>query len=191
MNRMKINKGQKNSMLVLLALVMMLLTAGAVNHIENEIVVEACAKNYNYEAMEGSQRTIMTDAYTNTVYNETDYRTLCRIVEAEASGEDIIGKIMVANVVLNRVEDESFPDSVYEVVYARGQFSPVSNGRINRVKVSEETEEAVTRALEGEDHSNGALYFAARKHASASNMSWFDRALTKVAVHGGHEFFSR
>lgn len=186
----KCTNGKKISTLVVAAALMMLLAAGVVSDIKNEIIVTATANSYSYEHMEGAQREVMTTAYTNTVYNEKDYNTLCRIVEAEASGEDIIGKIMVANVVLNRVEHEKFPDSVYKVVYASGQFSPVSNGRINRVKVSEETKEAVERALSGEDYSEGALYFAARKHASSSNMSWFDRALTKVAVHGGHEFFT-
>ena len=166
------------------------LAAGVVCDIKSEIVVTAASMSYSYENMERSGKEVMTDAYTNTVYNAKDYNTLCRIVEAEASGEDMIGKIMVANVILNRVEHDRFPDTVYHVVYAKGQFSPVSNGRINRVKVSEETQEAVERALSGEDYSNGALYFAARKYADKSNMSWFDRALTKVAVHGGHEFFT-
>lgn len=82
----------------------------------------------------------MTVAYTNTVYNEKDYNTLCRIVEAEAGGEDTVGKIMVANVILNRVAHSKFPDTVTEVVYASGQFSPVSSGKINRVKISSDTQ---------------------------------------------------
>jgi len=190
---MKTNKnarGKVKSVLAVAFCVCLLLAAGVVCDIKSEIAVAATSMTYSYENMERSGKEVLTDAYTNTVYNEADYNTLCRIVEAEASGEDIVGKIMVANVILNRVEHERFPDTIYKVVYAAGQFSPVSNGRINKVKVSEETREAVERALGGEDYSNGALYFAARKYASGSNMSWFDRALTKVAVHGGHEFFT-
>ena len=183
-------RGKKLSVLAMAFIMVSLLTAGVVCDINSEIVAATTSISYSYENVERSGKELMTVAYTNTVYNETDYNTLCRIVEAEASGEDIIGKIMVANVILNRVEHERFPDTIYNVVYAKGQFSPVSSGRINRVKVSEETKEAVERALSGEDYSNGALYFAARKYASKSNMSWFDRALTKVAVHGGHEFFT-
>lgn len=124
---------------------------------------------------------------------EEDYDILLRIVEAEAGGEDEEGKLLVANVVLNRMNSEAFPDSVKEVVMQRSggvsQFSPVSSGRIWRVTVSEETASAVQRALEGEDLSQGALYFAARKRADSSSMRWFDEHLTFLFRHGGHEFF--
>lgn len=124
---------------------------------------------------------------------EEDYEILLRIVEAEAGGEDEEGKLLVANVVLNRVNSEAFPDSVKEVVMQRSgtttQFSPVSSGRIWRVTVSEETVAAVQRALEGEDMSQGALYFAARRRANSKSMRWFDEHLTFLFRHGGHEFF--
>ncbi len=124
---------------------------------------------------------------------EEDYDILLRIVEAEAGGEDEEGKLLVANVVLNRVNSEAFPDSVKEVVMQRSgttaQFSPVSSGRIWRVTVSEETVAAVQRALEGEDMSQGALYFAARRRANSKSMRWFDEHLTFLFRHGGHEFF--
>lgn len=122
-----------------------------------------------------------------------DYENLLRIVEAEAGGEDEKGKILVANVVLNRVESEEFPDSVTEVIFQKDngvtQFSPVANGRFYAVTVSEETVEAVNKALCGEDYSQGALYFAARKYADSDNMRWFDERLEFLFEHGGHEFF--
>lgn len=124
---------------------------------------------------------------------DEDYDILLRIVEAEAGGEDEDGKLLVANVVLNRMNSEAFPDSVREVVMQRSsrvtQFSPVATGRIWRVEISEETARAVERALEGEDISQGALYFAARRYASSDSMRWFDRKLTFLFRHGGHEFF--
>lgn len=124
---------------------------------------------------------------------EEDYDILLRIVEAEAGGEDADGKLLVANVVLNRVNSEAFPDNVKDVVMQRSggvtQFSPVASGRIWRVSISEETIAAVQRALEGEDISQGALYFAARKRADSSSMRWFDEHLTFLFRHGGHEFF--
>ena len=57
------------------------------------------------------------------------------------------------------------------------------------VDVTEETIEAVERALNGEDYSEGALYFAARRYANSNHMSWFDRNLTKLFRHGNHEFY--
>ena len=118
---------------------------------------------------------------------------LQRIVEAEAGNEDEDGKLLVANVVLNRVDSDSFPDTVTEVVFQQSkgvtQFSPVASGRIHTVEVSEETVAAVERALAGEDISQGALYFAARKYASSKKMRWFDEKLTFLFRHGGHEFY--
>nr|WP_308628153.1 cell wall hydrolase [uncultured Eisenbergiella sp.] len=125
--------------------------------------------------------------------SDTDYNALLKIVEAEAGGEDENGKLLVANVVLNRVKSGIFPDTVTEVVYQREfgvcQFSPVSDGRINRVKVSEETKRAVERAVYGEDISQGALYFVARKAVASDKMQWFDNHLTWLFAYGGHEFF--
>lgn len=118
---------------------------------------------------------------------------LLRIVEAEAGNEDEEGKLLVANVVLNRMNAEVFPDTVTGVVLQKergiSQFSPVANGSYYRVKVSEETISAVGRALMGEDISQGALYFVARKYADSGKLKWFDENLTYLFVHGGHEFF--
>ena len=122
-----------------------------------------------------------------------DYEVLCRIVQAEAGCEDMVGRILVANVVLNRVRDERFPDTVREVVFqysgSTAQFSPVADGSYARVVVTEETKEAVERAIHGEDYSEGALYFAARRAAGIEKMRWFDRYLTSLFTYGGHEFF--
>ena len=122
-------------------------------------------------------------------YTESDYNVLLRIVQAEAGGCDMKGKILVANVILNRVESDEFPDTITDVVYEKRQFSPVSNGSINRCKVEEETVEAVDRALAGEDYSEGALYFMNRRASSGSNVRWFDTHLDYLFQHGAHEFF--
>lgn len=121
-------------------------------------------------------------------YDEQDYEVMLKIVQAEAGGCDSTGKILVANVIMNRVEDSSFPDDITSVVYERSQFSPVSSGAIDQVKVTKETVECVDRALRGEDHSQGALYFMNRG-ASGDNAQWFDRKLTYLFSHDGHEFF--
>lgn len=122
-----------------------------------------------------------------------DYEVLLKIVEAEAGGEDEEGKLLVANVILNRVEDPKFPDTVKEVVFQKEngttQFSPVSDGSYYNVTVSEQTRSAVERALCGEDISQGALYFAARKIADPERMKWFDENLELLFSYGGHEFF--
>lgn len=125
--------------------------------------------------------------------SDQDYDSLLRIVEAEAGGEDADGKLLVANVVLNRVNNERFPDTVTEVVMQKGQgvaqFTPTVDGRFQNVKISEETYEAVERALYGEDISQGALFFCARNGADSGKLEWFDRKLTKLFSYGNHEFF--
>ncbi len=122
-----------------------------------------------------------------------DTGVLQRIVEAEATGEDIKGKMLVANVILNRVKNKDFPDSVKAVVFQKSgstyQFSPIKDGRYYSVKISESTKKAVNRVLQGEDYSQGALYFSARIRADKNSMSWFDRHLTYLFKYGGHEFF--
>ena len=122
-----------------------------------------------------------------------ELEVLQRIVEAEATGEDIYGKILVANVVINRVNDEQFPDTISEVVFQKSggsyQFSPTRDGRYWSVNISKSTIEAVSRALSGEDYSQGALYFFARKLTSQSKAQWFDEALHRLFRYGCHEFF--
>ena len=124
-----------------------------------------------------------------TGYSDSDYDVLLRIVQAEAGNCDMEGRVMVANVILNRVENDSFPNTITKVVYQKHQFSSVSNGSIKRCRVTAETVEAVGRALSGEDLTDGALYFMNRHASSKKNTSWFDRHLEFLFKHGNHEFF--
>lgn len=112
-----------------------------------------------------------------------------RIVEAEAAGQGLRGKRYVADVILNRVDSNKFPNSVKKVVFATGQFQPVSNGRYYSVTVSEETKTAVAQAILSNDTSNGALYFMNRAGSDPNAVTWFDTALTKLFKYRDHEFF--
>ena len=146
-------------------------------------------------AVSGPRVVDCTTLEQQVVYDlsDDDMEVLLRIVEAEAGCEDEEGKLLVANVILNRMKDKAFPDTVKEVVFQQengvSQFSPIADGRYYDVQISKETIRAVSRALRGEDISEGALYFAAREHADADRMKWFDEKLTYLFVHGGHEFF--
>ena len=126
------------------------------------------------------------------VMSDEDYKNLLRIVEAEAGGEDLKGKILVANVIFNRVKSPEFPSNVTDVVWQGGnpQFSPTADGRIYTVTVSEETKEAVNRAIDGEDYSKGALYFVEETYAEESNMKWFKEELKFLFRHGEHDFYT-
>lgn len=122
-------------------------------------------------------------------YSEEDYQVLLKIVQAEAGICDDIGKILVADVIMNRVRSKEFPNNIKDVVYDRYQFSPVLDGTLNTCKVSQQTIDCVNRALNGEDHSGGALYFMYRGASQSRAVGWFDSHLTYLFSRGHHEFF--
>jgi N-acetylmuramoyl-L-alanine amidase len=100
------------------------------------------------------------------------------------------GQIAVGNVVLNRVADERFPNSVKEVVFDRrggvAQFSPTADGRIS-LTPDEDAELAAKLAFEGYDPVGESLYFI---NPSACNASWFNSRLTYTATIGDHVFYA-
>lgn len=82
-------------------------------------------------------------------YNEDDVYWLSHIIYAEAGVESLEGQIAVGNVVLNRVVSDVFPQTnIKDVIYAKGQFDPVTYGTINRTP-SDEAIVAAKLALDG------------------------------------------
>ncbi len=146
-------------------------------------------RRMNTQEDEKQRRTVKTIVRYRVNLEHGARRILERIVEAESGDQTIKGRQMVANVILNRMKSEKFPNSVREIVFASRQFSPVSNGSYYRVKVSARTKKAVEKALKEKDNTNGALYFMYRAGSDSSNVSWFDRELTKICEYGCHEFF--
>ncbi|PTL39296.1 cell wall hydrolase [Alkalicoccus saliphilus] len=106
-----------------------------------------------------------------------------RLVTAEAQGEPYEGKVAVAEVVLNRVESGSFPNSVSGVINEPGQFTPVSNGSINTSATSQAAQ-AVDEAVGGSQYASDAVFFY--NPATATNR-WLDSQPT-VTVIGQHHF---
>ena len=62
-------------------------------------------------------------------YKKSDLRLMASIINCEAGGESYQGKLAVGIVVMNRVSSKAFPNTIRKVIYQRGQFSPVRNGR--------------------------------------------------------------
>ncbi|WP_226087538.1 cell wall hydrolase [Mesobacillus sp. S13] len=113
---------------------------------------------------------------------EEEVKLLARLVHAEAKGEPYEGKVAVAEVVLNRVENEQFPDSVKEVIYQKNAFQPVQNGAINK-PANEEAINAVEDALEN-DNKIDSLYFY---NPDTATSQWiFTREVVKTI--GKHAF---
>ena len=114
-----------------------------------------------------------------------DSYLLAKIAMAEAEGEDVEGKALVILVVLNRVWTDEFPGTIHDVIYQKNQFSPIANGRFDRVEPDDECYEALEMVMSGWDESDGALYFESEKSAD----NWHSRHLEYLFTHGGHRFY--
>ena len=93
--------------------------------------------------------------------NELMYLAQC--VEAEAGNQDLLGKRLVVDVVLNRVDSPDFPDDIISVINQKNQFSVVANGMIDIVEPRESTWEAIY--LELENRSDSQILFFRSGHA--------------------------
>ncbi|GHU73247.1 spore cortex-lytic enzyme [Clostridia bacterium] len=91
-------------------------------------------------------------------YSTSETEILARIVHGEARGEPYIGKVAVAAVVLNRVRNASFPNTVAGVCYQSGAFDAVADGQI-WITPDEESWRAARDALNGWDPTYGCLYY--------------------------------
>ncbi|WP_309229164.1 cell wall hydrolase [Cytobacillus firmus] len=119
----------------------------------------------------------------NRFIKEEEKKLLARLVQAEAKGEPFEGKVAVADVVLNRVEHEQFPDTVKDVIYQKNAFEPVQNGSINE-QASNEAVQAVETALIDKEQNEEFLYFYNPETATSQ---WiFSREVVKKI--GNHAF---
>ncbi|WP_010251187.1 stalk domain-containing protein [Acetivibrio cellulolyticus] len=95
----------------------------------------------------------------NRSYTDEDLIWLARIVHVEVKGLSINGKVAVANVVLNRVKSPEFPDTVYDVIFASGQFPPVKKAGFKELIPSKDCIIAAKMALEGVNNVENCVYF--------------------------------
>jgi len=107
---------------------------------------------------------------------------LARVVAAEATGEPFAGQVAVAAVVLNRVADPQFPNTLSGVVYQPHAFESVSNGLIWRRTPSAEAYRAAEQALNGWDPSWGALFFW-NPAKPVSPWIWSRTIITRIGNH--------
>ena len=101
----------------------------------------------------------------------------------EARGESYTGQVAVAAVVLNRVNNSSFPNTIAGVIYQSGAFDAVSDGQIN-MEPDSTAIKAAQDALNGWDPSNGAIYYF--NPDTATNKWIWSRPMT-VTI-GKHRF---
>ena len=124
----------------------------------------------------------------DTFYDADVIYWLSRIISAESRGEPFEGQIAVGNVVLNRTENGSFPDTVYGVIFDRKfgtQFTPAATGSI----YNDPTDSAVLAAkvaLEGVSLVDDALFFCANY---VSKGSWIEANREYAETIGNHIFY--
>ena len=108
---------------------------------------------------------------------------LSKLVTGEARGESYEGQVAVAAVVINRVKDPRFPNTIKDVIYQKNAFSVVKNGRINAQPTSS-TYRAAQEALYGNDPTNNAIYFW---NPDISTCSWINTLNPHLRI-GNHVF---
>ena len=134
---------------------------------------------------EGSYSPIL---HADSFYKADEVFWLGRIIHAEASGEPLLGKIAVGNVVLNRVRSPYYPNTIYGVIFDRKygvQFSPILNGAIYNTPNFNSTL-AAKICLEGFDVSDGAFFFLAPTLATSS---WIPKSREYAFTIGNHDFY--
>jgi len=132
---------------------------------------------------------ITKDSFSyNASYTYEDVYWLSRIVYAEAGFESYEGMVAVANVVLNRMADPSFPDTIYGVIFDDNggiQFTPVSAGTIYNTP-SDTAISAAVAALEGYNNVGWCLFFFNPRIARSL---WIKEACSYYKSIGNHDFY--
>ncbi len=80
--------------------------------------------------------------------SDEDIALIALVTMAEAEGECGEGKRLVIDTILNRIDSEHFPDTVYDVIYQPYQFSSMWNGRVDCCEVRDDICQLVKEELE-------------------------------------------
>lgn len=115
----------------------------------------------------------------------SDIQLLARAINGEARGEPYEGQVAIGAVILNRVKDSRFPNTIAGVIYQSGAFTAVADGQINQAMEDEATVMKAARdAMNGWDPTGGAVYYF--NPATATNKWIWSRPLIKTI--GKHRF---
>ena len=131
---------------------------------------------------------VNTEFTDNRSYDTDHILWLGRIIESESAGESMEGKIAVGNVVMNRVENSSFPNTIYGVIFDTKygvQFEPVLNGTIYNTP-SRDSVLAAKYTLLGINAAHESLYFL--NPAIAAN-TWIPENRELCTIIGNHWFY--
>lgn len=119
----------------------------------------------------------------NGVYSSNDIYLLAKCVHAEARGEPYVGQVAVAAVILNRVKDPNFPNTISGVIYQPWAFTAVNDGQIN-LEPNQSAYDAATDAMNGWDPTYGCIYYY---NPTTATSQWIFSRQTVVTI-GKHVF---
>lgn len=115
--------------------------------------------------------------------NISDVQLLARAINGEARGEPYEGQVAVGAVILNRVKDPKFPNTIAGVIYQPGAFTAVSDGQINvPIDPNSTVVKAARDALNGWDPTNGCLYYW-NPATATSKWIWSRKIVKKIGKH--------
>ena len=186
---------------VIIILIMMIIAslmaskqADIINNADAELVNESQSietiKPYALTLVTYKQKQEAKTCYPEFAYNkdwsENESYLLAKIAMAEAEGCNTQTKTLIIMCVLSRVLSDEFPDTIEEVIFQKNQFSPISNGRWDRVEPNEDCYEAVKVVMEAKyDYSGGATYF----ESCANEDNWHSRNLEFLYESEGIRFY--
>ena len=116
-------------------------------------------------------------------YSSSDIYLLAKCVHAEARGEPYVGQVAVAAVILNRVKDPNFPNTISGVIYQPWAFTAINDGQF-ALEPNQTAYQAARDAMNGWDPTYGAVYYYNPKTATSA---WI-RSTKTVTVIGQHVF---
>ena len=111
---------------------------------------------------ETTTRTEVKDISSVDYITMDDAVLIAKLVLAEAEGEPEMGKRLVIDTVLNRLESEGFPNTVYDVVYQPYHYDPVWDGRIDLFSELDDAFKLVVDEIHNRTNSE-VLYFRTDK----------------------------
>lgn len=159
------------------------------------VPIRAAARAFDAQVIwsDASRSVVIVDkggvcAAADEIYWDGSVLWLSRIIYAESRGESLRGKIAVGNVVMNRVESNLFPNTIYGVIFDKKhgiQFTPVATGAIYN-NSNAECIRAAKMVLEGTTVNDGVLYFV--NPAIATN-SWVQKNRRFAFAIGNHYFY--
>ena len=95
---------------------------------------------------------------------QADKELLASLIFCEAGNQPYEGQVAVGAVVMNRVKSSSYPDTISDVIYQSGQFTPAMTGWLDSVRASsgytESAMQAAEDALAGSNPVGDCLYFS-------------------------------